>query len=224
MKTAYNSIPAGARVFDERAEEYDSWFENSLLFDIELAALEKVRPDMPAPSLELGIGPGRFARALGVDFGLDPALSPLHIAKRRDIMVVNGMGDAMPIASRTVGSIWLLFTLCFLEEPLQVLRECHRVLTSAGRLALGFVPAGSSWGQSLDQKAKSDHVYYRHARFYSLAEAKEMLEQSKFQIVTSWTTLQQGPDALSAFEAPRSGYDASAGFCVLVARKKEDLR
>ena len=32
-----------AAVFEERAAEYDRWFENSLLYEVELAALRDIR-------------------------------------------------------------------------------------------------------------------------------------------------------------------------------------
>ncbi|MCG2824383.1 MAG: hypothetical protein L6364_11985, partial [Desulfobulbaceae bacterium] len=59
-----------AGVFDERAEEYDAWFEGSLLFAIERAALQELTTPLASPKLEVGVGPGRFAEALGVEFGI----------------------------------------------------------------------------------------------------------------------------------------------------------
>ena len=70
-----------AGVFDERAAEYDAWFENSLLFAIERAALQELATPLLDPKLEVGVGPGRFAEALGVEFGVDSALGPLAFAK-----------------------------------------------------------------------------------------------------------------------------------------------
>ncbi len=55
-----------ARVFDERAAEYDAWFEGSLLFAIEREALQELATPLLGPKLEIGVGPGRFAEALGV--------------------------------------------------------------------------------------------------------------------------------------------------------------
>ena len=70
-----------AGVFDERAAEYDGWFEDSLLFSIECAALQELVTPLLGPKLEVGVGPGRFAEALGVEFGVDPALAPLAFLK-----------------------------------------------------------------------------------------------------------------------------------------------
>ena len=51
-----------AQVFDERAEEYDAWFEGSLLFAIERAALKELTTPLASPKLEVGVGPGRLLR------------------------------------------------------------------------------------------------------------------------------------------------------------------
>ncbi|HSR36532.1 MAG TPA: hypothetical protein VLL73_05055, partial [Desulfurivibrionaceae bacterium] len=50
-----------AAVFDERAAEYDQWFEGSQLFAIELGALSSLATPFAQPRLEIGVGPGRFA-------------------------------------------------------------------------------------------------------------------------------------------------------------------
>lgn len=80
-----------AQVFDERAAEYDAWFDESLLFAIELAALQELATPLLGPKLEIGVGPGRFAEALGVEFGVDPALAPLALAKKRGVRVSQEM-------------------------------------------------------------------------------------------------------------------------------------
>ena len=54
-----------AGVFDERAAEYDGWFEDSLLFAIERGALQELDTPLLDPKLEIGVGPGRFAEASG---------------------------------------------------------------------------------------------------------------------------------------------------------------
>ena len=65
-----SGVPA-VRVFHEHAKIYDSWYENSLVFAIELAALQSLQTVMKGPGIEIGVGPGRFAREIGLEFGLD---------------------------------------------------------------------------------------------------------------------------------------------------------
>jgi len=62
-------------LFDSLASEYDAWFEQEgkLIFDIEVKAFQEMLPLLPKPWLEVGVGSGRFAQALGIETGVDPS-------------------------------------------------------------------------------------------------------------------------------------------------------
>ncbi len=208
-----------ARVFDERADEYDGWFDESLLFAIELAALKELETPFAEPRLELGVGPGRFAQDLAVKVGLDPAFAPLALAKKRGVQVFRGVGEELPVLSASFGTIFLLFTFCFLVEPSRVLAECLRVLRPSGHLVIGLISAQSAWGEMLRQKSKEKHPFYRHAHFYRPQEVEELLVQTGFKLVERRSSLRQSPEALAEMEYSRPGLDTEAGFAVLVAEK-----
>ncbi len=210
--------------FNELAEEYDTWFENNPLFDLELKALCAIREKLPRPSLEIGVGPGRFARALEIDYGIDPAISTLQLAAGRSIMGIHAVGENIPFLAASMGSVYLLFTLCFLKDSGRVLKECSRVITSQGRLIIGMVPRFSAWGKQLSEKGENGHPFYRHARLRTIAETKEMLSRNGFAVIESWSTLLQSPDKPGADgETPRFGMNEDAGFCVLVTCKEETV-
>ena len=61
----FDTLQQSDNVFQERADEYDSWYENSLLFATELAAIQQITTPLAKPRLELGVGPGRFAAQVG---------------------------------------------------------------------------------------------------------------------------------------------------------------
>ncbi|WP_457573168.1 class I SAM-dependent methyltransferase [Desulfolithobacter sp.] len=206
-----------ATVFHERAREYDSWFEDSLLFDIELAAVRRALDGCPAPRLEIGCGPGRFARALDVQFGIDPAEAALHLASRRGILTAAGIGEQLPVRSASMATVLVLFTLCFVQDRQQVLSECYRVLRPGGRLVLGIIPAGSPWGKLLADKGAQGHPYYQYARFLELDEVDTLLRDTGFTPAGTISTLFQRPEHLEQLEKPRSGADRRAGFCVITA-------
>lgn len=207
-----------AAVFEERAAEYDQWYEGSPLFAIERGALTELTTALARPALEIGVGPGRFAEALGVGFGLDPAWSPLTLARSRGVRVCQGVGERLPYRSAAFGTIYLLFTLCFVAEPAAVLAECHRVLQPGGHLVLGLVPAESPWGKALAAKKAANHPFYRHARFYEVAAVKALLVGAGL-VVEQRSTLRQPPGAALQPEASRTGVTGEAGFVVLVGRK-----
>lgn len=216
MQTAWRRNSA---VFDERADEYDSWYDDSLLFDIELTALQELQTSFNSPKLEVGVGSGRFAAEIATDFGLDPAFSPLQISRSRNIGVMQGVGECLPLADSSIASVYMLFSLCFVTTPQDVLAECYRVLRPAGHLVLGFVPASGVWGQALNSKKENNHPFYKYATFYTTSQVELLLENAGFSMVEQRSSLFQQPDRLLALEHSRQGLSEQAGFCLLVGKK-----
>ncbi|PIP42773.1 MAG: methyltransferase type 11 [Deltaproteobacteria bacterium CG23_combo_of_CG06-09_8_20_14_all_60_8] len=212
------SVRHSAQVFNERAVEYDSWFDHNPVFASELAALQALRTPLPKPRLELGCGPGRFAAPLGVRFGVDPALAPLHLARSRGVLTCQGAGEALPVRPGCLGTIFLLFSLCFVENPGAVLTECRMALRPGGMLVLGTVPLDSPWGQGLDAKRQAGHPFYQYARFVNLATTMTWLTQAGFTLRESRSALLQPPAKASEPGPSVAGIQAGAGFVVLVGR------
>lgn len=211
--------PKAAQVFHEQAEEYDGWFEESLVFDIELAALAELTTKLVPPRLEVGVGPGRFAEKLGVTIGIDPAFGALSLARKRLDLVCQGVGEQLPVRSQAVATAFLLLTLCFTERPQRVLTELRRIINPGGHLVLGMVPRSSPWGKSLWQKKKQGHAFYRHSTLYDIEQVVDWLEELGFAVVETRSTLFQKPDAVERLEPSRSGLVEGAGFTLLVAQK-----
>ncbi len=102
--------PVDRRVspFDTLASAYDAWFEGKgkLAFAIEVRAFHEVLPSLPKPWLEIGVGSGRFAQALGIETGLDPSVRMLEIARRRGIMAYLGRGEQLPFGDASFGTVF----------------------------------------------------------------------------------------------------------------------
>ncbi len=205
--------------FDRRAEEYDHWFENSLLFDIELSGLQDLETEFGHPGLEIGVGPGRFARELLIDYGLDPAFTPLLMANKRGVKTVQARGEFLPFASGSMAAVFILFTLCFLAAPFKVLEESYRVLGLHGHLILGIIPSSGPWGQYLQAKKEKSHPFYRYASFYEGSYWQNILADFPFLMVEGRSTLFQPPDQLTGPESSRPGIWRQAGFQITVWEK-----
>ena len=219
MNTPASHWRKSSSVFHERADEYDSWFEDSLLFDIEAATIRALAVPASSPALEIGVGPGRFARELGSDFGSDPAMAPLHLAASRDIKVCQAIGESLPFPSNCFTRVSILFTLCFVQNPAQVLGECHRILKKDGHLILGFVPATSLWGKALLKKKETGHPFYEHAHFFSVKKCEDLIRNVGFSIINSSSSLYQKPGEVSTMETPCFKRDKKAGFIALDVQK-----
>ncbi len=208
-----------SNVFHEQAHEYDSWFKNSLLFEIERNVITKLALPKSDPALEIGVGPGRFAQALGSNYGIDPAIAPLSLAKDRNVTVCQAIGEELPFRSRTLVMVSLFFTLCFVQDPKRVLKESYRVLQDGGHLVLGFVPATGTWGRYLQEKKDSNHPFYRYARFLTIQEVCTILADQHFSIKSSASGLYQVPGHVEQLEPPQDGLDEESGFVALLAEK-----
>lgn len=211
-----------SEVFNVRADEYDKWFdESNLLFQIELEALRQLQTDLRGPKLEIGVGPGRFAEALNIGYGADPAHAPLLIAAGRNVSSCQAVGEHLPIRQQAIASVFLLFTLCFVEDPSAVLKECYRIIKPRGHVVIGMVPLSSQWGQMLHAKKERAHPFYQYARFYDVDNVRRWLGDSGFIITELRSSLMQQPDSLKEMEDSCEGFSDQAGFVVLVGRKKE---
>ena len=210
-----------AQAFDGLAERYDAWYDTAagqVLFDLEFAALRPLLAGTARPQLEVGVGSGRFAAALGIEVGLDPAAAPLRLAKARDVRVARGVGDQLPFGDKTFAAVALVATLCFAENPAGVLAEAGRVLRPGGRLVVGLVPLDRAWGRSYEEKGRAGHPLYRHARFQTLADHRRMLAMAGFRLVEARSTLFQTPRDEPVAEPVRREAIAGAGFVVLAAQ------
>ena len=208
-------------MFEELADRYDAWYESAhgrLLFDLELACLRPLMPPGPGPRLEVGVGSGRFAAALGLEIGLDAAAAPLRLAAGRVVAVVQGAGEHLPFGDRTFGAVVLVVTLCFADDPAALLGEARRVLAPSGRLVAGVVPLDSAWGRRYEAQGRAGHPFYRGARFLTLAEHRRMLADAGFTITGACSTLTQDPSDDLVEQDPQDGVVAGAGFVALQAR------
>jgi len=212
----------GISPFDNLALEYDAWFEGEgkPIFAIEVSAFHEVLPSLPKPWLEVGVGSGRFAEALGIETGLDPSSKLLHMARERGINAFLGWGEQELFDEESFGTVFLIVTLCFLDSPLDVLKEAKRILIPDGKLVLGLVLKESPWGQFYEKKKEKGHRFYRYATFYSCDEVVRLIVQAGFATERIISTLFQKPREVHRTEDPREGYSPDAGFTIIVAGKK----
>ena len=218
------SLRTKASPFDTMALKYDAWFEGEgkFIFATEVEAFRKCLPLLPKPWIEVGVGSGRFAQALGIENGIDPSPNLLAIAKGRGINVSLAKGEECFFDEETFGTVFLIVTLCFVDSPLAVLQQLYRVLKPKGKLVLGLVLHDSPWGQFYISKKKEGHPFYKHANFYSYEEMVGLLQHTGFTVEKVLSTLFQKPGKVTAMEMPNEGLSPDAGFTVVVASKSPE--
>ena len=210
----------GTAAFDDLAQRYDSWYDSLLgsrVFALELACLAPLLATTAHPRLEVGVGSGRFARALDLEFGVDLAAAPLELAAARGIRVVRADARRLPFASGSFGAVVAVMTVCFVDDPSALLGEVRRVLSHGATLVLGTIRADSPWGVAYQEMGRAGHAFYRHAHFFSLAETTELLTSAGFEVLASRSTLVGPPGADLEGDYAHEGNDPSASFVALSA-------
>jgi ubiquinone/menaquinone biosynthesis C-methylase UbiE len=211
-----------ATVFNHYSEDYDKWFdtpEGKVLFRMEVEAVRLLTRNIEKPSLEIGVGTGRFAKELGIDSGIDPSLKSLEIAKKRGIKVEKAKGEKLPFKDKSFRTVFILFTLCFVENPEMVLLEAKRVLKKGGKLIVGIINRDSPWGQLYLKKKAEGHPIYRYATFYSGYDIVKMMEEAEMAVEAYSSTLCQPPSEILYKEPVHNELIKNAGFiCILVKK------
>lgn len=210
-------------LFDIFAERYDEWYEKPFgksAFKLEKASIKSLCKGLKPPLLEVGVGTGRFAQALGIEYGVDISSGVLKFAKKREVTVVKGAGEELPFKDKVFGGVFLIVTLCFVDAPLKVLKESARVLRDDGSIILGLILKESPWARFYEEKARMGNIFYRNANFYSFKTIKEMLREAELEIEKVSSTIFQPPtEKPLKFQPPRNGYYEKAGFTALKVKK-----
>jgi SAM-dependent methyltransferase len=206
--------------FEALADKYDSWYDGKgrVAFEVELAALRSLLADLPKPWLEVGVGTGRFAQALGIPLGIDPSPALLGKARQRGIDVLYGEGEELVFRAGSIGTVFLLTTWEFLNDPLKVMRECRRVLKPDGRLVNAYLDRDGKWGASYVERGRQGHPLFSQAHFDRYEDVARLTEQAGFEVLSTVSTLFQGPGETVAMEEARPGFVRGASFVVVVAR------
>jgi ubiquinone/menaquinone biosynthesis C-methylase UbiE len=210
-----NALP-----FDRFAEEYDSWYEEyPAILESEINA---IKPHLPLEilsikTLEIGVGTGRFAERLKVEYGVDPSLNMIKIAKKRGIKVVLGVAESLPFLEKSFDLVLMITTLCFLKKPEEALREVKRILKSKGRFVIGIIDRESPLGKIYEAK-KEKSKFYKYANFFSVEEVLKLLEKTGFKILKITQTLFQNPKDIKIQEEFKEGF-GEGGFVVISAEK-----
>ena len=204
-----------ASIYDREAEQYDAWYDSPkgrAIFGDELAALQPLFDDVRGSRLEVGVGTGRFAAALGIGFGIDPAVAALRLAAGRGVRVVAARGEELPFPDASFGAVLFMVTLCFVQDPLAALREARRVLR----------PEGGWWSATFRPMDRGDVTIRRRPRPAISTTGKPTSSLARSCVPSSMaadfepdrvrSALRWPPDAEPLPRGAEEGDDPSAGF------------
>jgi SAM-dependent methyltransferase len=200
--------------YEQHAAEYDDWFSrNRFAYESELEAVRMLLP-REGRGVEIGVGTGRFAGALGITLGVEPSPSMGNIARKRGVSVICGIAEALPFGDGRFDFALMVTVLCFFDDAEGALREAHRVLVPTGSLVLAFIDRGSPVGRMYEQR-KNESLFYRNATFYSAPEVATLLRKAGFGATAFHQTIFQAPGGMDAVDPVREGHGQG---CFVVVR------
>jgi ubiquinone/menaquinone biosynthesis C-methylase UbiE len=200
-------------VFDAYFKEYDAWYDtHPYAYASELETLKRVIPDK-GMGLEIGVGTGRFASALGIAVGVDPSQQMVDTAARRGVTVCRGCGEQLPFLDHSFDYAAIIIALCFVRDPARVLQEARRVLKRNGTLIIGIIDKDSFLGRHYHTKKS---VFYRQAHFFSVPELTDMLRAAGYHLFSYFQTIFTVLDEMRSAQKPRRGF-GDGGFVVISA-------
>lgn len=174
--------------FEKGAEKYDSWFaENEKVFLSELDAIKKVY-DLDKKTIEIGVGTGIFAEALGIKYGLEPSKEMAKLGKARGIEIIESEAEEMPIADATYEQAIMITVDCFLNDVEKAFNEINRILTADGVAIIVSLNRETTLGKIYNENKNNDEIY-KWAEFHSAEEIIEMLAKCGFNIKDIYQTV-----------------------------------
>lgn len=203
-------------IFDQHWKKYDDWYDkHKFAYLSEIEAIKKVFPDKKSNGLEVGVGTGRFASALGISNGIEPSIKMAKLAQNRGINVKIGNGENLPYKDKEFDYVLIAITICFVQEPKKVIFEAKRVLKDKGKIVLAIVDKDSFLGKFYQQKGS---IFYKRATFFSVGEMVKILDDNKFGKFSFYQAIFNLPEKVKTIETPSEGY-GKGGFVVITGEK-----
>lgn len=207
-----------ANAFEQFAKEYDEWFDiHQHAYRSELEAIRGFIP-IAGSGVEVGVGTGRFASRLGIAIGVEPSESMAALAHSRGIKVIRARGEELPFRNGSFDSVLLANVICFVFQPLILLKEVSRILRPKGRIILAFIDKESELGKKYESR-KASSRFYESATFFSASQVIEFLRRAGFHDIQANQTLFANPAEMAAPDPVLDGC-GQGGYVVLRGLKK----
>jgi SAM-dependent methyltransferase len=193
--------------FNEHVCEYEEWFEKyPFVFKSEVAAIKPLLPKgRDRNGIEIGVGTGQFAKALGIKEGIEPAPEMRAVAEQRGVFVVNAIAEDLPYKSNLFDFVLMNFCISYFDDVQQAFHEAFRVLKKRGVLIVGFVEKDSQIGR-LYKRYMHKSIFYKKARFYSFDQIAVILKKAGFNNLTSFQTLFHPLYKIKTIETVKNGH------------------
>lgn len=173
----------------DRSHQVVAQLERRLMIDL-------LGPVSGESILDIGCGTGINLAPLldeGLDVtGIDPSPYMLDMARKivgQRVDLYRGFAEDLPFEDNSFTYACLNTTLEFVDNPQKALEEAFRV--AKDRVFVGILNRYALKGLQLRVKGKLFNTIYRHARFFSIWELKNMIRCALGEVPVSWRTVCQ---------------------------------
>lgn len=202
-------------VFNKNTLEYDQWFDkHALVYQSEILAIQQAIPKNKT-GIEIGVGTGRFAEPLNINFGVEPSENMARVAEQRGITVYRAYAESLSIDDATFDFALMVTTVCFLSDIPKAFSEVHRILKPQGEIIIAIIDKNSALGKKYGRE-KASNKFYQDAHFHSTEELTELLRQAGFLNFNYWQTLTKRSE--NKIEKPIQGF-GNGSFTVIKANR-----
>lgn len=207
-------------IFNKNVEAYEAWYDNyPEVFQSEVTAIRQQLLKLPENiyGIEVGLGTGRFSKALGIKEGIEPSEEMAIIAMKRGLEIMKGVAEKLPYSDYHFDFL-LFVTICHLNNLKTALREAHRALKPGGSIIIAFLDKEQIIAQQYEEK-RHRSTFFKNATYYSVDKIKELLKEAKFKDLEFSQTLFGELDTIKKIQVPKDGY-GEGSFVVVKAIKK----
>lgn len=174
--------------FESDASEYERWFErNDKILYSEVESIRQLMP-VSGEGIEIGVGTGIFASALGIKTGVEPSETMAIEALKKGIDVKKGVAEKLPVDDESYQFALMVTDDCFVDDVSKAFSEARRILVDNGALIVAFLDKATPLGK-IYEKNKHLHKSYKDADFHSANEIVKLLEAAGFKITDSRQTV-----------------------------------
>lgn len=207
-------------IFNRNVEAYEDWYDTyPEVFQSELAAIKEQLLKLPEDiyGIEVGLGTGRFSKALGIKEGIEPSEEMAKKAMKRGIEIMKGVAEDLPYSALHFDFV-LFVTICHLNNLKTALHEAHRVLKPRGSIIIAFLDKEQTIAKQYEEK-RHRSTFFKNATFFSVEKVKELLKEAQFKDLEFNQTLFGELNHIKKIQAPKNGY-GEGSFVVVKAIKK----
>ena len=193
--------------FNDHVAEYEAWYKKyPFVFRSEVAAIKELLPrGENIHGIEVGLGTGRFAKALGIKDGIEPAENMRELAQKKGICVIKAVAEKLPYKTLLLDFVLMNFCISYFENVPEAFKEAYRVLKHGGCLLVGFIDKNSRIGKYYEDR-KPESIFYKKAKFYTVSKIEKELKKAGFKKMEFSQSLFRDLNRIKSTETPMPGF------------------